>query len=106
LSQPSRALPPYRVVYSELCREATRQLLARAVAKGRITEVARAVGDVERRLQWIPLDFGEPLKDFVHLGIKEYIGVLAPLVVKFSVDEDRRIVYVALPFGLLPRSGL
>jgi hypothetical protein len=52
------------------------------------------------------LDFGEPLQDFVHLGIKEHIGVLAPLVVKYGVDEARRIVYVALPFELLPNSGI
>ena len=58
------------------------------------------------RCAWIPLDFGEPLQDFVHLGIKEHIAVLAPLVVKYGVDEARRVVYVALPFDLLPKSGL
>lgn len=65
-----------------------------------------AVRGINRRLEWIPLDFGEPLKDFTHLGIKEHIGVVAPLVVKYGVDEDKRIVYVALPFNLLSKSGL
>jgi hypothetical protein len=66
----------------------------------------QAVRGINTRLEWIPLDFGEPLQDFVHLGIKEHIGVLAPLVVKYGVDEGRRIVYVSLPFGLLPKTQL
>lgn len=106
MSQPSGGVPPYRVVYSGLCRDETRQLLARAGAKGRFAEVAQSVRDINTRLEWIPLDFGEPLQDYVHLGIKEHIGVLAPLVVKYGVDEDRHIVYVSLPFDLLPNTGL
>ena len=106
MSQPTGGVPPYRVVYSERCREQTKELLERAAAKERFAEVAQAVRDIHTRLQWIPLDFGEPLQDLVHLGIKEHIGVRAPLVVKYGVDETRRLVYVALPFDLLPKSGL
>jgi hypothetical protein len=46
------------------------------------------------------------VQDYPQLGLKEHIGVVAPLVVKYGVDEARRIVYVALAFGLLPKSGL
>lgn len=106
MSQPSGGAPPYRVVYSGLCRERTRQLLTRALANGRFAEVARAVRDINTRLEWIPLDFGEPLRDFVRLGIQLRIGTITPLVVTFGVDEDRRVVYVTLPFDLLPRSGI
>jgi len=105
VSTSSEGEPPYRVVYSERCREQTRQLLARARANGRFAEVAQAIRDIDTRLRWIPLDFGQPLRDFVHLGILEHIGVLAPLVVKYGVDEGRRIVYVVLPFGVLSKSG-
>jgi hypothetical protein len=105
VSQPRSGVSPYRVVYSERCREETRHLLLRAGAKGRYAEVARAVQGIDCRLQWIPLDFGEPLQDFTQLAIKEHIGVCAPLVVKYGVDEARRIVYVSLPFALLPNSG-
>jgi len=68
--------------------------------------LAQVIQGIETRVTWIPLDFGEPLQDFPHLGLKEHIGVLGPLVVKYAVDEVRRIVYVALPFDLLPKSGL
>jgi hypothetical protein len=106
VSPTSKGIPPYRVVYSELCRHETRDLLIRARAKGHFNEIAQAVQGINTRLEWIPLDFGQPLKDYVHLGIKEHIGVVAPLVVKYGVDEARHVVYVALPFGLLPKSGL
>jgi hypothetical protein len=89
-----------------LCRDETKHLLARARAKGRFAEVAQAIRDIDTRLAWIPLDFGEPLRAFGHLGIQEYIGTIAPLVVKYGVDEERYIVYVSLPFDLLPKSGL
>jgi hypothetical protein len=52
------------------------------------------------------MDFGEPLQDHVHLGLKEYIGVISPLVVKYGVDEPRRLVYVTLSIAVLPKSGL
>lgn len=106
MSQPSQGVPPFRVVYSERCREQFRQLLSRARARGRAAEVAQLVRDVNRRLEWIPLDFGEPTHDLVYLGIREYVGTVPPLVVTYAVDEDRRIVYVSVPFKLLPRSGL
>lgn len=61
--------------------------------------------DIDVRLRWVPLDFGEPLRELTELGLQEYIGTIAPLVVTYAVDEARRIVYVALPFRLLPNSG-
>jgi hypothetical protein len=106
VSQPSGGVPPFRVVYSGLCREHTRELLTRAAAKGRFAEIAQVVRDVHTRLEWIPLDFGDPLKDLVHIGLREYVGTLPPFVVTYSIDEARRIVYVSVPFKLLPNSGL
>jgi len=50
-------------------------LLARAQARARLDEIAQTLRDIHTRLEWIPLDFGEPLRDFVHLGIKVHIGV-------------------------------
>jgi hypothetical protein len=89
-----------------LCQAHIAQLLARARAAGRFAEVAQAVRDINTRLQWIPLDFGEPLRYFAHLGIQKRIGTVAPIVVTFGVDESRRIVYVSVPFKLLRGSDL
>jgi hypothetical protein len=106
VSQSSGGTPPYRVAYSGLCLQEVEQLLLRARAKGRFAEIAEALRDVHHRLEWIPLDFGDPLKDFVYLGVQERLGIRPPLVVTFAVDEARRIVHVNFPFKLLPRSGL
>lgn len=105
MTQPS-GKPPFRVIYSGACRDETRRLLERAKAVGLFAELAQAVQAIDTRRHWIPLDFGDPLHDYPDLGIKEHIGVLAPVVVKYGVDEVRCLVYVALPFDLLPRSGL
>ncbi len=93
--------PPYRVVYSEACRAATKQLLERAALQGRFAEIAQAVRDIDLRLRWIPLDLGEPLRDHVNLEIREYVASFGPLVVRYGADESRRVIYVSLPFGLL-----
>ena len=82
MSQPSGGVPPFRIVYSGRCLADAAQLLVHAKANGRFAEVAMAIREIDTRLAWIPLDFGEPLQDFVHLAIKEHIGVWAPLVVK------------------------
>jgi hypothetical protein len=101
VSQKSDAAPPFRVIYSELCREHTRQLLELAQSKGQFAEVAKAIQEINTRLEWIPMDFGEPLWDFLELGIQERLGTVPPLVVRFGVDETRRLVYVSLPFKTL-----
>ena len=106
MSPPSQDAPPYRRVLSGRCRDSTRQLLTEAAALGRFAEVAQAVRDIHTRLAWIPLDFGKPLRDLADLGLQEHIGTQGPLVVTYGVDEIRRIVCVALPFQILPRSGL
>ena len=58
----------------------------------RFQEIAQILRDTHIRLQWIPLDFSEPLKDLSYFAIKEHIGVVAPLVVKYGVEEARHIV--------------
>jgi hypothetical protein len=106
VSQPSGGVPSFHVVYSGRCQQEAKTLLARAMAKGRFAEFAQAMQDIDVRLRWIPLDFGEPLRDFAILGIKQYVGSVRPLAGRYGVDEARRIVYLVVPFQLLPNSGL
>lgn len=106
MSQPGHGVTPYHLAYSERCRESIRRLLALARERGRLAEILEVVRGIHTRLEWIPLDFGDPQKELVHLGIQERIGVCPPVVVTYAVDEARRIVYVSVPVKLLPRSGL
>jgi hypothetical protein len=106
VSQPSPDVPPYRVVYSGECREEIRHLLVQARGKGRLAEIAQAIRDAETRLAWIPLDFGEPLRDLVAMRLQVFIGTIPPLVIEYAVAEARRLVYVTRPIKLLSNSGL
>lgn len=106
MNLPQGGKPPFRVTYSERCRDATRRLLERARTIGQFSKVAQAIEEIQRRLDWIALDEGDPLRDSIPLGLQERILTVPPLVVRYSVDEARRIVYVLRPFKLLPRSGL
>jgi hypothetical protein len=97
VSQQSGGPPPYRVVYSGQVREHTKRLLQRASLIGRFAELAQCVQGIHTRLEWIPLDFGEPIRDFPQLGIRVYTGTVPPLVVTYGVDEARRIVTLPSP---------
>jgi hypothetical protein len=106
VSEPTSGVPPSRIVYSERCRQETLELLARAAARGSLANVTQAIRAIEDRLRWIPLDFGEPLRDLVEMGLQDRLGVVPPLVVRFADDEARRLVYVLLPFEVLRNSGV
>ncbi len=79
MSQPTGAIPPYRVVSSERCRQQTRELLERAAAKERFAEIAQVVRDINIRLQWISLGFGEPLTGRTHCQHVPRFAVSVPL---------------------------
>jgi hypothetical protein len=97
---------PYHIAYSQVCLAHLKQVFERATTKGRVEEVANAARDIHARLTWIPLDFGEPTRDYVHMGLQARVAPSAPFVVTFAVDEAAKIVYVFVPFKLLPNSGL
>lgn len=100
----STGTAPYRVVYSERCRDGLQDLLDRTRTGKRYDEFAEAIRKIDLHLQWIPWDFGDPLRDYPGLGIQERIGTIPPLVVLFGVDEERKIVYVSRPFAPLPQA--
>lgn len=106
MSQPAEVDLRFRVTYSGRFRAQVQQLLERASEVGRFAEIAAVLRGIHTRLEWIPLDFGEPLVDHVELKLREYVGTLAPIAVTYAVDEERRIVYVSVPFRLYSNSGL
>jgi hypothetical protein len=100
MSTPTEKPAPYRVVYSERVRARPKQLLARAAARGVGPQALSAVKEIDRLLHLYP-QFGEPLKDLNTAGETEWIGTIGPLVVRYVVDEGRRIVLVLFPFPVL-----
>jgi hypothetical protein len=105
MSEPSGAPAPYRVVYSELVRSELRNLIARAKGRGRAPQVLAAVKEIDDRLRVYP-QFGQPLRDLQLKPAQLWMGCVSPLVVHYTLDEDRRLVMVVAPILPLPNSGL
>jgi hypothetical protein len=96
---------PYRVVYSEVVREALRDLLILARDRGVSEPFLQAVRDIDHRLRWYP-QFGDPVIDLKHEAGQIWIGTVPPLVVRYAIFEERRLVFVSIPLMPLPGSGV
>ena len=104
MSEASEGPVPYRVVYSERVRNSLRQLVARARAAGLATQILVAVREMDRRLRLFP-QFGQPLMDLGLRGGQVWIGAVGPLVIRYALYEERKLVVVAAPILPLPGSG-
>jgi hypothetical protein len=96
---------PCRVTYSGLVRDELRALILRAAARGRGSEFLAAARLIEERLRIYP-QFGEPLRDLVLEPLRLWIGVVPPLVVQYTLDEENRVVMVSVPIRPLSDSEL
>jgi hypothetical protein len=86
---------PYRVVYSEAVREVLREFAAAARNAGTIQEAVAAVRELDRRLHIYP-HFGDPLTDLAQEPGQVYLGTVPPLVARYAVYEERRLVIVTI----------
>lgn len=87
----------YAVSYSERAREHLRRLGAAARDRGDGEAFVHALREFHRRLCIFP-QFGDPLSDLRIEAGQVRIGVVAPLVMRYGVYEDSRMVFVgALP---------
>ena len=75
----------------------------RAMAQGLGQEYLAAAREIDCRLRIYP-QFGEPLKDLQLKPSQLWIGSIWPIVVRYTVDDERRMVFVVAPFLLLPKS--
>jgi hypothetical protein len=95
---------PYRVAYSERVRNALRDLIARARQRGLGRQDLDAIKEIDYRLRIYP-QFGEPLLDLAYEPGHIWIGTVRPLVVRYAVLEQRRLVTVSVPIRALPGFG-
>jgi hypothetical protein len=105
MSEPSTNPVPYRVAYSEQIRNELRDLLTRARSRGLGRQMLAAVTELDARLHIYP-QFGDPLRDLELKPAQVWIGCVDPLVTHYSLDEERRTVFVVGTIQLLPNSGL
>jgi hypothetical protein len=105
MSEPLSPPPLYQVSYSERVRQELLRLARQARAHGLGAEFLAAVREIDRRLHLYP-QFGQPLRDLELEPAQLWIGVVLPLVVRYDLDERRRLVLVVSPpFLMLPRTG-
>jgi hypothetical protein len=104
MSEPGRVPNPYRVVYSDRVPTALLGLAARAREGGLGPQFVAAVKEIDRRLRIYP-QFGQPVYNLKLEPAQVWIGVVPPLVVRYSLDAERRLVMVGIPILPLPRSG-
>ncbi|MFO0846685.1 MAG: hypothetical protein U0797_30675 [Gemmataceae bacterium] len=104
MSESPEGSAPYRVVYSEHVRAQFRRLGDGAIAVGRGEEFVAALRELDRLSRIYP-QFGEPTVDLLHEVGQTYRCAVPPLVVRYAVLEERRIVMVAEAPQLLPNSG-
>ncbi len=105
MSEPSSGPAPYRVAYSGLVRNELQKLIAKARSRGLARQVLAAVKEIDDRLRVYP-QFGQPLRDLKLQPAQLWLGCVPPLVVQYSLDDERRVVMVVVPILPLPNSGL
>lgn len=99
------AVAPYDVSYSGRVRDELRALVIRARGLGLGEQVLTAIRDIDSRLRIYP-QFGQPLRNLSVEPAQLWLGVVAPLVVQYVLDESRRQVMVVHPLTPLPGCGL
>jgi hypothetical protein len=104
VSEPSQSPVPYRVTYSGRVREEFRKLTAEATEGGFLVDYRAALKEIERRLRIYP-QFGEPKIDLTHEQGQIWLGTVPPLVIRYAIYEDRRLVLVTDLPTLLPNYG-
>jgi hypothetical protein len=83
-------------------RAALREFAATAREAGNSPKAVAAVKELDRRLH-VPPQFGEPIIDLTHEPGQVCIGTVPPLMVRYAIDEDRRLVIVTI-LRILPES--
>ncbi len=101
MSESPDAPAPYRVVYSDVVKAALRELTTRATQSGQRGVFVHAVRKLDRILHLYP-QFGEPLIDLELEDGQIWHCSVGPLVVRYAIYEERRLVMVAVPPVLLP----
>jgi hypothetical protein len=99
----SETAVPYQVVYSARVRQHLLELADKAAQRGDGEAFLAALKEFHRRLSVYP-QFGDPLVDLTNEPGQVRIGIIRPLCMRYGIYEDRRLVMVAAPPVLLPKS--
>jgi hypothetical protein len=94
----------YRVDYSGRVKDELGVLLNRAAASGFAGPVVAALTTLDYRLPVFP-QFGDPLQEIAIEPGHHRIAVVPPLVARYLIYEERRLVIVVTPIQTPPNAG-
>lgn len=95
---------PYRVSYTGRVRERLSAFSDIARERGDQLAYYAALLEFDRRLHIYP-QFGEPLYDVTQSPGQVWLGIVPPLLMRYVVFDELRVVEVAELPVLLPKSG-
>jgi hypothetical protein len=84
----------YRISISGAVAQQIKEVGRRAAESGRLEPFFDALRTVERRLRTEPLAFGELTADYHELNLIAHTGSVAPITVRFAIDEVHSIVHI------------
>lgn len=105
MSETSEEPVRYQVSYSGFVLAELAKLLARAEERGLGLPLRAALRDMDHRLHIFP-QFGDPLIDLSHPGGQILLGTVPPLVVRYALYREERLVIVTTPIAPLHHIGL
>jgi hypothetical protein len=85
---------PYRLSNSQMISERLRLLSDIAASNRLLDRYLDLVSAMERGLTAAPEDWGDPVFRYQNLGLDVYRRALEMIVVTYTVDPIRRIVYI------------
>jgi hypothetical protein len=97
----SNAQPPFFISMFDADRDRLRLWAVRAAALGIGEDFRRALTTIVDGLQTDPLNFGDPLFNYQHMGAVLCHAMRWPLRVHYAVDETHRTVFVQR-FSVVP----
>ncbi len=92
--------PYYRISLNGIARASLRELLVRAAAVGRSTELRATIRKALLWLQADPETVGEPVIDLDHLKVTLFTGVVDGLIVRYAIHFESRQVFINRRFDL------
>jgi hypothetical protein len=84
----------FRVVWTGLLLERIEAWGTQARETGTFQEFAATWRTIQTRLKRNPREWGEFLRHYEHLDLEEYLGALAPFVVRYTVHHSELLVFV------------
>ena len=88
------SVPRFQVHSSPVVTGQIRAVLDEARVAGRFDQVSRALRELLRTLELVPLDYGEDRGSLPSLGLIQRIAFVHPLVARYSVNEDLKRVWL------------